>query len=305
MIFGSKENKAAESAVSFEANAKNFEKEVLEASATTPILIDFWAPWCGPCKQLMPTLEKVVAAADGKVKLAKVNIDENPELAQAFQVQSVPTVMAIFQGRPVTGFQGVQPESAIKQLVDQLSSMGGGAANEDAIDIESVLEKANAALTQKDLAQAQELYSVILQEDPMHAGAYAGLVRTFIAAGSLDQAKAMLDNVSDEMKATAEVKAAQTALDLVQKGSGDLDKLQKAYEKKPDDHQACIDLAVAQFGSGAEEEAIDLLLSAIAKDPNWEDGKARAELLKLFEALGNTHALTVQGRKKLSRLLFS
>ena len=309
-LFGfSKPNSApapkSKAAQIFDVTINDFEDQVLKASMNTPILVDFWAPWCGPCKQLMPILEAEVRAANGAIKLAKINIDENPELAQAMQVQSVPTVLAFFQGQPVTGFQGAQPASQIKSVIHQLVKLAKQNAP-DALDIPEALKGAALALAEGDPATAQSIYAQILHQDPDQVEAYCGLVRTFITAGQLDQARVMIDNAPDKIANHPNFQAARTALELAMNApSGDLAKLQQNVQQNPDNHQAKLDLAQAQFAAGQKEAAMDTLLQSIVQNKEWEDGAARKMLLNFFDALGPADPLTISGRKKLSRVLFS
>ena len=289
----------------FDVSAADFENRVMAASMEKPVIVDFWAPWCGPCKQLMPVLEKAVQATNGDVLLAKVNLDENPELGQALRVQSVPTVFAFFGGRPVDAFQGAQPESQITAFVDKLVQ-AARAGQPGAIDIEEAMIAAAEALAQNDLQAAQALYAQILQQDEKNAKAYAGIIRTFIAAGALDQAKSLLDGAADEIAKDADVIAARTALEMAEKAKDiDIEALEKAAQKNPQDHQTQIDLAEGQFAVGQKEQAIETLLASIKADREWNEEAARKALLKFFEALGHSDPLTVQGRKKLSTILFS
>lgn len=300
---------AAESALIFDTNTENFERDVIMASMDLPILVDFWAPWCGPCKQLMPLLESVIKEAGGKVKMAKVNIDDNPELAQALRIQSVPTVFAFFKGQPVTAFAGVRPVSEIKAIVDQLSKMSqqGQAEAAATLDVAAVLKQAAEVLAQGDFMTAQGLYARILQQEEKNAAAYAGIVRTFIAAGQFDQAADMIAHVPEEMKGDPQMAAVKTALDLAsnQPGAQEIQDLRQKLEKEPDHHQNRFDLALALFAAGQKEPAIDELIIIIRKDRAWEEEKARKQLLQFFEALGPVDPLTIAGRRKLSVVLFS
>ncbi len=291
----------------FDVSSKSFENHVIKASMTRPVLVDFWAPWCGPCKQLMPILEAEVNAAKGEVLLAKINIDENPDLAQALRIQSVPTVLAFFQGQPVTGFTGARPASDIKNLIAQLVKLSRSSLP-DALDIPKSLKEAAAFLAEGNLGAAQDLYLQILEQDEQQVEAYNGLVRAMIEGGALEQAQSMVENAPDSIAKSPAFAAAKTALELA-KGAGEAIKklkplLQKA-EANQNDHQARFDLAQAQFAAGHKTQAIDNLLTIIRVDRAWQDEAARKELLRYFEALGFTDPLAVEGRKKLSRLLFS
>ena len=297
----------AQNGAIFDVTTQEFEARVMQASMQKPILVDFWAPWCGPCKQLMPILEAEVNAVNGYVLLAKVNIDENPELAQALRIQSVPTVMAFFQGQPVTGFTGARPASEIKNLIAQLVKVAKG-TQPDAIDIPASLAQAANALAQSDYQTAQEFYIQILQQDPDNVEAYVGMVRTLIGVGAIDHAEQFVAGAPEKIAKNLNFTAAKTALDIA-RGAGEANKklkpLMQAVEKDSGDHQARFDLATAQFAAGQRAEAIDNLLFIIGKEKGWNDEAARKELLRCFEAMGFADPLSAEGRKKLSRLLFS
>lgn len=298
---------AVPGAAIFDVTSAEFQDRVLKASLDVPVLVDFWAPWCGPCKQLMPVLEAEVAAAKGEVLLAKVNIDENPDLAQALKIQSVPTVMAFFQGQPVTGFAGARPASEIKKLIDQLVQLARS-AKPDALDIPAAIKEAATLMTANDFDNAQRLYMNILMQDENNADAYAGMVRILIAAGAVDQAEEMLSGAPEALQKNSALISARTAIDVARKAgeaSTQLQPLLKKVADAPDDLQARMDLAQAQFGSGDKAAAIDTLLEVIRIDRTWNEEAARKELLWYFEALGFADPLSMEGRKKLSRLLFS
>lgn len=284
-----------------DATDESFEQDVLLASRDTPVIVDFWAPWCGPCKQLGPAIEKVVKEAKGAVKLVKINIDENPHFASQLRVQSIPAVFAFKGGRPVDAFLGAVPESQIRAFVKKL----GGAAGPSPID--QALEQANAALAANDLPTAQDIFGQILAHEPGNAKAAAGLAKIFVALGQLDEAKALLDSLPPEAKRDPEIEAAQAALDLAHQAPKGVDvaPMLEKLAHNPKDHQTRLDLATALFAGGQQEAAIEQLLELYKLDRNWNEGAARAQLVKFFEALGNTNPLTVQGRRRLSSLMFA
>ena len=289
----------------FDVDTQDFEDRVINASMERPVLVDFWAPWCGPCKQLIPTLEKLVTAAGGEIFLAKVNLDENQQLAGMLRVQSVPTVYVFFGGRPIDAFQGVVPESQLQQFINKAIQVARQ-SRPDAIDIPETLSAAVQALAEFDLAAAQALYAQILQQDPNHAQAFAGMVRVFIAAGDLEHAAHMMEQAPDVIQKSSAYAEVKSALELANNApDGEATEFEAALAKDENDHQARLDLAVHQFASGAKEKAMENLLTIIAKDREWNDQAARAQLLKFFEALGHADPLTVQARKRLSSLLFS
>ena len=296
---------AAQGAFVFDVGMLDFEAKVMMASLKVPVVLDFWAPWCGPCKQLTPILEKLVNALGGQVLLAKVNIDQNPELAQMMRVQSVPTVYAFFQGQPVDGFQGAQPESKIAAFLNKLITLVKG-AQPDALDIPEALKAAALALAQGDVAGAMGVYAQILQQDAQNANAYAGMVRAFLAAGELDQAQGLIDNAPPDIAKAAVFAEAKTALALaLTKPSGAAAEFEAKIAANSKDHQARVDLSLALYSEGKREEAVEALLESIALDRAWNDAAARKELLKLFEAMGGADPVTVAGRRKLSSILFS
>jgi putative thioredoxin len=294
----------------FDVTTANFEDIVLKASMETPILVDFWAPWCEPCKQLGPTLEAAVTATNGKVRMAKINIDENPQLAQAMRVQSIPTVYAFFQGQPVTAFTGNKPASEVKMLVDQLSAMARK-ARPDAINIPETLSMAAKAMAEGHIEVAQGMYMQIMSQDENNADCYAGLIRSFIALGDLEQAAFMLEDAPEAVQKSPAFAAARIALDLVKDApeAGAADKLAAAIQKDPADHQSRFDYAIALFAAGQKIEGIEQLVEIIRRDraneKKWEEDKAKTQLFKFFEALGPSDPVTLAGRRKLSSVLFS
>jgi len=281
-----------------------FMQDVVNASMQTPILVDFWAPWCGPCKTLTPILEKVVKAAGGKVKLVKVNIDEpkNQPLAQQLRISSIPAVYAFKKGQPVDGFMGALPESQVKQFIEQV--MGGAVGPTPA---EALIAEAKAALEQGDAGTAAEIYQELLQIDPGSPDALAGLAKLALEAGDLEQARTLLDSIPSEHGKHAEVQTARAALDVAEqaaKNAGPIAPLRAAVEANPADHQSRFDLAVALFAAGEKAAAVDELLEIVRRDRKWNDDGARKQVLQFFEAMGFTDPLAVEGRKRLSSLLF-
>jgi putative thioredoxin len=280
-----------------------FMAEVVDGSFDTPVIVDFWAPWCGPCRQLGPMLEKAVRAANGAVRMVKLNIDENPEIAQQMRIQSIPAVYAFKDGRPVDGFVGAVPESQVKQFVQRLGG-GKGAPS----PVEEAMAMAKEALQQGDHGTAGAIFSQILQREPANVDAQAGLARALIAGGDLKKARQTLDRVAKEHVGHAEIAAARAALDLAEQaktamaGAG---KLRARLTANPDDHEARFELATALFGTGERAAAIDELLAVFKRDREWNQQAARKQLVKFFEVMGSTDPLTLSARRRLSALMFS
>jgi putative thioredoxin len=303
LIGGGPGGGAAAAAAVKDVTTASFMAEVVDASFDQPVIVDFWAPWCGPCKQLGPILEKVVRGANGAVRMVKLNIDENPEIAQQMRIQSIPAVYAFKDGRPVDGFVGALPESQVKQFVQRLGGGGGGPS-----PVDEALAMAKAAVQTGDHASAVALYSQILQHEPEHIEALGGLARALVARGELDKAQQALARVPKESANHADIVAARAALELAeqaQKAMGSAGKLRARLEQNPDDHEARLELATALFGSGEREAAVDELLNLYKRDRNWDEGAARKQLVKFFEAMGPTDPLTLSARRRLSSLMFS
>ena len=290
----------------FDVGTDDFEEKVIQGSMDVPVLVDFWAPWCGPCKQLGPVLEKLVASYGGKIKLAKVNLDENQQLAGALRVQSVPTVYAFFGGRPMDAFQGNMPESQLKAFIDKvLESVRQ--MQPDALDIPEALKGAAEALAENDLQTAHAIYVQILQADENNVQAYSGLIRVLIAAEQLEQAQHMIENAPESISKSPLFAEVKTALDLasVKPDSEEERALSAKVDADPNDFQTRYDLAMARFASGKKQDALGHLLYIIEMNRSWNEEAARHQLLKFFEAMGHADPLTIQARKKLSSILFS
>ncbi|MCB1334527.1 MAG: co-chaperone YbbN [Roseivivax sp.] len=287
----------------------NFMAEVIDASMTTPVIVDFWAPWCGPCRTLGPMLEQAVTNARGAVRMAKVNVDDNQRLAQALAqqglpLQSIPTVVAFVGGRPVDMFQGAVPQSQIKAFVEKLVKMGG-AEGEGGLD--EAVAAAEEMLEQGAAVDAAQTFAAILEEDPMHKAAYAGLVRAHIAMDDLDQAEAILNGAPAEIASSPELDAVAAQLKMARKSAsaGPVAELQAKVDANPSDHQARFDLAQAIYAKGDAAEAVDHLLEIFRRDREWNGGAAKAELFTIFEALKPNDPVALHGRRKLSSMIFA
>ena len=287
-----------------ETTTQAFMKDVIEESKRQPVLIDFWAPWCGPCKQLTPVIEKAVLAAKGKVKLVKMNIDDHPAIPGQMGIQSIPAVIAFVNGQPADGFMGAVPESQVNAFIDKLTQ-GVTAPGEP--NIAEILQEAEAAIAAGDPATAASIYAEILGFDSANIPAIAGLARCYATTGALDQAKQTLALVPESKRNDAAVKTVQTMIDLAEQASslGPVAELEQKVAANPLDHQARFDLATALNAAGKRSEATNHLLEIIKRDRKWNDDGARKQLVQFFEAWGGADDATIEGRKRLSTILFS
>jgi putative thioredoxin len=284
-----------------DTTTQTFVKDVIEESRRQPVLVDFWAEWCGPCKQLTPILEKVVKAAKGKVKLVKMDIDKHPSIPGQLGIQSIPAVFAFVNGQPVDGFMGALPESQVTAFIERLTKERIGGGEQD------LLKAAEAALTQGDAASAADLYAQVLAEDAANVPALAGLARCYVATGAIEQAKQTLGLVPEAKRNDAAVAAARAALEVAEqaKSVGPIGELEAKVKANPLDHSARFDLAVALNSKGRRREAVDHLIEIVRRDRKWNDDGARKQLVQFFEAWGGADEATVEGRKRLSSILFA
>ena len=287
-----------------ETTTQTFVKDVIEESKRQPVLIDFWAPWCGPCRQLTPIIEKAVRAAKGKVKLVKMNIDEHPAIPGQMGIQSIPAVIAFVNGQPADGFMGAVPESQVTAFIDKLTAGMPGAGEPN---IAEILQEAEAVLTEGDPATAAQIYAEVLAADATNIAALAGLAKCYVATGAIEQAKQTLAMVPESKRNDAGVKAVQASIDLAEqaKALGPVTELEQKVAANPLDHQARFDLATALNASGKRPEATSHLLEIVKRDRKWNEDGARKQLVQFFEAWGPTDEATVEGRKRLSTVLFS
>ena len=292
---------AAAADVVKDTTTQTFMKDVIEESKRQPVLVDFWAPWCGPCKQLTPVLEKAVKAAKGKVKLTKMNIDEHPAIPGQMGIQSIPAVIAFVNGQPADGFMGALPESQVVAFLERLTKEKIGGEEQD------LLKTADAALAGGDAAGAADMYAQLLSEDAANVPALAGLARCYVETGALEQAKQTLALVPEAKRNEAAVVAARAALEVAEqaKSLGPVTELEEKVRANPLDHQARFDLAIALNATGKREDAAQHLLEIVRRDRKWNDDGARKQLVQFFEAWGPTEEATVAGRKRLSSILFA
>ena len=283
-----------------DSDTNNFSTDVIDQSTKIPVVVDFWAPWCGPCKQLSPTLDKLAREYGGKIQLVKINVDENQELATQMRVQSIPMVVAFKDGQPVDGFAGALPESQLRQFFEKLTGSEGS-------PIEQALEKASMMVANGDTQNAAEIYSEILAQDPKNAASHAGVAKCLIEAEGIEKAQAYLKGLDADILNKEEVKSVLAAIDLEHASTDteETDSLRQKLATNPDDPQLRYDLAIAFYGDGCSEEAINILVELVKTHKTWNDEAARAQLLKIFEALGHSDPITIEGRRKLSVVIFS
>jgi len=294
---------AAADTTPIDVNTDNFMAEVIDGSAKIPIVVQFWAPWCGPCKQLGPLLEKVVAAAKGKVKMVRINIDENQQIAQQMRVQSVPTVYGFFNGQPVDGFAGAQPESTLKQFIDKLVAAGGSGP-----DIAAMVEVANSLLETQDYDNAMAQYHEIMAAEPESPDGLAGMIRCMVGMKDIDGAREIVDQLDDEFRDKPAMVIAIDSLELAEKAAGaagGLTQARVAVDADPNDLAARQKLALALFATGEQAKSMEQLLESIRIDRTWNDEAARIQLLEFFKTLGPANHDVMAARRKLSTLLFA
>ena len=292
----------ADGALIKDATDATFMADVIEASRETPVIVDFWAPWCGPCRQLGPALEAAVTAAKGKVRLVKVNVDQNQQIAAQLRVQSIPAVFAFVDGQPVDGFMGALPASEVNAFVERLAQTAGGGGG-----LDEALEQAEKMLGEGAAADAAQVFAAVLGEEPKNARALAGLARAELAVGNVERARQLLDGAPQEITNDPALAAARSAIELAEqtRETGEEAELRARLAADPDDHQARYDLALALLARKDHEGAVDELIELYRRAPQWNDGAAKEQLFKIFDSLGPKDPVTLKGRRRLSSMIFT
>ncbi len=287
-----------------ESNEAAFMADVIEASKEVPVIVDFWAPWCGPCKTLGPALEMAVKAASGKIKMVKIDVDQNQQIAAQLQIKSIPTVYGFFDGKPVDAFQGAQSESEIKKFIEKLISISGGKSENG---LEEAISTAEQMFSEGHYHDAVEVFSAIIKEDPTNGLAYSGLARAMLELGEIDKVRGLLENLPSELKASSDINSIRVKIDLLDKSEGlaEIDEIRALVDSEPNNFQFRFDLALSLVKSSQNSEAIDHLLEIFKRDRDWNDEQAKKTLLSIFDTMKPDDPLVLKSRRKLSSLIFN